>query len=85
MARKLEALEDLFEAGVAAEDGCLFPCLIELKIYRAPMLRKLPKYLPPSLQRLSISGCHPELHERYRKDGGSDRHKIAHIPNIQLL
>ncbi|KAI0514110.1 hypothetical protein KFK09_010144 [Dendrobium nobile] len=82
---RLEALEDLFEAGVAAEDGCLFPCLIELKIYRAPMLRELPKYLLPSLQRLSISGCHPELYERYRKDGGSDRHKIAHIPNIQLL
>ncbi|KAI0514059.1 hypothetical protein KFK09_010093 [Dendrobium nobile] len=49
----------------------------------APMLRELPK-LPPSLKRLSIWGCHPELEERYREDGGSDRHKIAHIPLILI-
>ncbi|KAI0514070.1 hypothetical protein KFK09_010104 [Dendrobium nobile] len=47
-----------------------------------PMLRELPK-LPPSLKRLEIWGrCHPELKERYKEDGGSDRHKIAHIPSI---
>ncbi|KAI0514117.1 hypothetical protein KFK09_010151 [Dendrobium nobile] len=79
----LEALEDWFEAGVAAEDGCFFPCLIQLFINDVHMLRELPN-LPPSLKRLTIWGCHPELYERYRKDGGSDRHKIAHIPNIYV-
>ncbi|KAL0904385.1 hypothetical protein M5K25_026483 [Dendrobium thyrsiflorum] len=48
-----------------------------------PMLRELPN-LPPSLKSLSIWGCHPELHERYRENGGSDRHKIAHIPRIHI-
>ncbi|KAI0514134.1 hypothetical protein KFK09_010168 [Dendrobium nobile] len=103
----LEALEDWFEAGVAAEDGCFFPCLtqlhisdvpmlrelpnllpslkrlIELKIWNVPMLRELPN-LPPSLKVLDISRCHPELHERYQKDRGYDRHKIAHIPDIRI-
>ncbi|XP_028550880.1 putative disease resistance protein RGA4 [Dendrobium catenatum] len=46
-------------------------------------LRELPK-LPPSLKHLSILGCHPDLFERYREDGGSDRHKIAHIPQIHI-
>ncbi|KAH0461874.1 hypothetical protein IEQ34_009449 [Dendrobium chrysotoxum] len=177
--RYLKALEDWFEAGVAAEDGCLFPCLIELVlincpklkelpslppklkfltigmmgwkalnfcsnsnpipletlkvsscqnitslsladeiarlaalrelqfvslkslqslpssleslsslqklyIYDVPMLRELPN-LPPSLKSLEIWGrCHPELNEHYREDGGSDRHKIAHIPDIYI-
>ncbi|XP_028549136.1 putative disease resistance protein RGA4 [Dendrobium catenatum] len=71
-----------------------------LLISNVPMLRELPKLppslrslyirkchpelpnLPPSLKFLSIRGCHPELKERYREDGGSDRHKIAHIPII---
>ncbi|KAH0463164.1 hypothetical protein IEQ34_007746 [Dendrobium chrysotoxum] len=48
-----------------------------------PMLRELP-YLPPSLEYLYIWGCQPELFERYREDGGSDRHKIAHIPHIHI-
>ncbi|PKU76948.1 Putative disease resistance protein RGA4 [Dendrobium catenatum] len=193
----LEVLEDWFEAGVAAEDGCLFPCLIQLKVRNCPKLKELPSLpsvlkilqiqstgttnnchlmlselyisdpsvllmeplrsiaslkklsisdndevvsfpneaeqwflnvrsslselkffrlksleslpssleslsslqvlqtgnvpmlrelpnLPPSLIKLIIEGCHPELKERYRKDGGSDRHKIAHIPNISI-
>ncbi|KAI0514127.1 hypothetical protein KFK09_010161 [Dendrobium nobile] len=80
---RLEALEDWFEAGVAAEDGCFFPCLIQLYINDVPMLRELPN-LPPSLKRLTIWGCHPELYERYGEDGGSDRHKIAHIPDISI-
>ncbi|KAL0927787.1 hypothetical protein M5K25_001997 [Dendrobium thyrsiflorum] len=46
-----------------------------------PMLRELPD-LPPSLKSLSIWRCHPQLKERYQEDGGSDRHKIAHIPHI---
>ncbi|KAI0514115.1 hypothetical protein KFK09_010149 [Dendrobium nobile] len=80
----LEALEDWFEAGVAAEDGCFFPCLINLFLFDVPMLRELPK-LSPSLKRLAIVGdFHPEVYERYRKDGGSDWHKIAHIPDIHI-
>ncbi|XP_020675144.2 putative disease resistance protein RGA4 [Dendrobium catenatum] len=55
--------------------------LQKLHISNVPLLRELPN-LPPSLKRLSIQSCHPELFERYRKDGGSDRHKIAHIPDI---
>ncbi|PKU59943.1 Putative disease resistance protein RGA4 [Dendrobium catenatum] len=47
------------------------------------MLRELPN-LPPSLEYLYVRGCHPELKERYREDGGSDRHKIAHIPHISI-
>ncbi|PKU61941.1 putative disease resistance RPP13-like protein 1 [Dendrobium catenatum] len=52
-----------------------------LHIEDVPMLRELPN-LPPSLERLIIRRCHPELKERYGEDGGSDRHKIAHIPDI---
>ncbi|KAH0435950.1 hypothetical protein IEQ34_026498 [Dendrobium chrysotoxum] len=47
------ALEDWFEAGVAAEDGCLFPCLIELNLIDCPKLKELP-YLPPKLKSLKI-------------------------------
>ncbi|KAH0461879.1 hypothetical protein IEQ34_009454 [Dendrobium chrysotoxum] len=52
-----------------------------LLINDVPMLRELPN-LPPSFKSLMISSCHLELFERYREDGGSDRHKIAHIPDI---
>ncbi|KAH0461095.1 hypothetical protein IEQ34_008670 [Dendrobium chrysotoxum] len=56
--------------------------LQELYINDVPKLRELPN-LPPSLESLTIWGeCHQELHERYREDGGSDRHKIARIPHI---
>ncbi|PKU65058.1 Putative disease resistance RPP13-like protein 1 [Dendrobium catenatum] len=48
---KLEALEDWFEAGVAAEDGCLFPCLIELYLRGCPKLKELPS-LPSKLKSL---------------------------------
>ncbi|KAH0452848.1 hypothetical protein IEQ34_017172 [Dendrobium chrysotoxum] len=57
--------------------------LQKLDIYYVPMLRELPN-LPPSLKSLEIWGCHPELKERYREDGGSDWHKIAHIPHIYI-
>ncbi|KAI0513991.1 hypothetical protein KFK09_010023 [Dendrobium nobile] len=55
--------------------------LEKLFIINVPMLRELPN-LPPSLKRLTLRSCHPELKERYREDGGSDWHKIAHIPHI---
>ncbi|KAL0928351.1 hypothetical protein M5K25_000228 [Dendrobium thyrsiflorum] len=56
----------------------------KLYIQNVPMLRELPN-LPPSLKTLIIWGeCHPELKERYREDGGSDRHKIAHIPHFNI-
>ncbi|KAL0928372.1 hypothetical protein M5K25_000248 [Dendrobium thyrsiflorum] len=58
--------------------------LQKLYIHNVRMLRELPN-LPPSLKSLIIWGeCHPELKERYREDGGSDRHKIAHIPHIDF-
>ncbi|KAH0463356.1 hypothetical protein IEQ34_007938 [Dendrobium chrysotoxum] len=57
--------------------------LQKLSIEKVPMLRELPN-LPPSLKTLSIRHCHSELKERYRKDGGSDWHKIAHIPGISI-
>ncbi|KAL0928345.1 hypothetical protein M5K25_000221 [Dendrobium thyrsiflorum] len=58
--------------------------LQHLFIKDVPMLRELPN-LPPSLKGLIFwDGCHPELYERYREDGGSDRHKIAHIPHIRI-
>ncbi|KAL0921643.1 hypothetical protein M5K25_008737 [Dendrobium thyrsiflorum] len=58
--------------------------LQKVYIMGVPMLRELPN-LPPSLESLTIRLCHSEFEERYREDGGSDRHKIAHIPHIQLL
>ncbi|XP_028549015.1 putative disease resistance protein RGA4 [Dendrobium catenatum] len=57
--------------------------LQNLHICDVPMLRELPN-LSPSLHSLYIKRCHPELKERYREDGGSDRHKIAHIPSIEI-
>ncbi|PKU60470.1 putative disease resistance protein RGA4 [Dendrobium catenatum] len=72
--KSLESLPSSFES---------LSSLQKLSIGRVPMLRELPN-LPPNLQHLSISGCHPELKEPYGKDGGSDRHKIAHIPNIHI-
>ncbi|KAI0496777.1 hypothetical protein KFK09_023101 [Dendrobium nobile] len=50
---KLEALEDWFEAGVAAEDGCLFPCLTDMRLYNCPKLKELPS-LPSELKSLVI-------------------------------
>ncbi|KAI0530479.1 hypothetical protein KFK09_000023 [Dendrobium nobile] len=71
--RSLESLPSFLES---------LSSLQNLVIQDVPMLRELPN-LPPSLKVLSIfGGCHPELKERYGEDGGSDRHKIAHIPNI---
>ncbi|KAL0920722.1 hypothetical protein M5K25_009884 [Dendrobium thyrsiflorum] len=54
------ALEDRFEAGVAAEDGCLFPCLIELDLYNCPKLKELPS-LPPKLKSLKIGIMRPDI------------------------
>ncbi|KAI0503710.1 hypothetical protein KFK09_014648 [Dendrobium nobile] len=50
---RLEALEDWFEAGVPAEDGFLFPCLIQLNLENCPKLKELPS-LPPKLEELCM-------------------------------
>ncbi|KAL0920715.1 hypothetical protein M5K25_009877 [Dendrobium thyrsiflorum] len=68
---------------------CMPSCLPSLSslqnlyIYRVPQLKELPD-LPPSLKSLSILYCHTDLKERYRKFVGSDWHKIAHIPYVNL-
>ncbi|KAH0454122.1 hypothetical protein IEQ34_016046 [Dendrobium chrysotoxum] len=50
---KLKALKDWFEAGVVAEDGGLFPCLIELVLRDCLILKELPS-LPHKLKTLEI-------------------------------
>ncbi|XP_028550857.1 putative disease resistance protein RGA3 [Dendrobium catenatum] len=68
------------------------PFLKTLTLYNMPKVKWLQskyngndKYRTfPLLKDLEIRKCHPELYERYREDGGSDRHKIAHIPNIHI-
>ncbi|PKU81834.1 putative disease resistance protein RGA1 [Dendrobium catenatum] len=70
--KSLQCLPSTFES---------FSSLQYLQLFDVPMLRELPN-LPPALKRLEIEGCHRELKERYGEDGGSDRHKIAHIPDI---
>ncbi|KAI0496745.1 hypothetical protein KFK09_023069 [Dendrobium nobile] len=73
--KSLESLPSSFES---------LSSLQSLYMSSVPMLRELPN-LPPSLEHLTISGeCHTELKERYREDGGSHRHKIAHIPHIYI-
>ncbi|KAI0519578.1 hypothetical protein KFK09_007029 [Dendrobium nobile] len=56
---------------------------LSLLAFGVPMLRELPN-LPPSLGRLTVWYCHPDLKKRYGEDGGSDRNKIAHIPRINI-
>ncbi|PKU86978.1 Putative disease resistance protein RGA3 [Dendrobium catenatum] len=51
--RGLIALEDWFEAGAAAEDGCLFPSLIELELENCPKLKELPSF-PSKLKKLKV-------------------------------
>ncbi|KAH0460369.1 hypothetical protein IEQ34_011032 [Dendrobium chrysotoxum] len=54
------ALEDWFEAGVAAEeDGFLFPCLIDLNLIDCPKLKELTP-LPPKLKSLKIGIMRPK-------------------------
>ncbi|KAI0503691.1 hypothetical protein KFK09_014628 [Dendrobium nobile] len=72
--KSLQSLPSTFESLSSLQD---------LFLWGVTMLRELPN-LPPSLERLEIVGCHPELKERYGEDGGSDRHKIAHIPHIRI-
>ncbi|XP_058107108.1 putative disease resistance protein RGA3 [Magnolia sinica] len=58
--------------------------LQQLEIWWCPELRSLPEELQhlTMLQKLNIWEC-PVLAERCR-EGGEDRYKIAHIPNIRL-
>ncbi|XP_028548366.1 disease resistance protein RGA2-like [Dendrobium catenatum] len=85
----LESLSSLqilsiYDVPMLRELPNLPPSLKSLTLWDVPMLRELPN-LPSSLERLAIWGeLHRELKERYREDGGSDRHKIAHIPEIYI-
>ncbi|KAH0463571.1 hypothetical protein IEQ34_008153 [Dendrobium chrysotoxum] len=81
----LSQLHFMFLASLESLPSCLesLSSIQKLCIRGVPMLRELPNF-PPNLERLTISGCHPELEERYGADGGSDRHKIAHIPHISI-
>ncbi|KAL0928765.1 hypothetical protein M5K25_000686 [Dendrobium thyrsiflorum] len=65
--------------------ACLvsLPSLQALMILLLPKLRELPD-LPSSLKDLLINNCHPELMQRYRMGEGSDWHKIAHIPGVNV-
>ncbi|KAH0449120.1 hypothetical protein IEQ34_022920 [Dendrobium chrysotoxum] len=51
--RLINMPQDWFEAEVAAKDGCLFPCLIELDLSGCPRLKEFPS-LPSKLKRLKI-------------------------------
>ncbi|PKU87563.1 putative disease resistance protein RGA3 [Dendrobium catenatum] len=77
---KVKLLESKFNGN---DKHHAFPCLIKLELWDVPMLQELPN-LPPSLEGLRIKYCHPELKKRYGEDGGPDRHKIAHIPEIYI-
>ncbi|KAH0452417.1 hypothetical protein IEQ34_019716 [Dendrobium chrysotoxum] len=50
---KRKKIKNWFEEGVAAEDGCLFPCLIELVLRGCSVLKELPS-LPSKIKTLEI-------------------------------
>ncbi|XP_073014309.1 disease resistance protein RGA2-like [Typha latifolia] len=54
-----------------------------LNIIGCKSLQSLP-VLPLNLKWLLVQNCHPALKDRYR-EGGPDRHTIAHIPDITIL
>uniref|UniRef100_A0A453JLR9 Disease resistance protein RGA4 n=1 Tax=Aegilops tauschii subsp. strangulata TaxID=200361 RepID=A0A453JLR9_AEGTS len=53
--------------------------LKELWLFGAGQLRSLP-YLPSSLKKLNITGCHPELEKEIITHGSPEWNKISHIP-----
>ena len=57
--------------------------LTELVIYDYPELTTLPEhiYSHEKLQKLYLCDC-PHLEQRYNKETGEDRAKIAHIPHV---
>ncbi|PKA60334.1 Putative disease resistance protein RGA1 [Apostasia shenzhenica] len=57
--------------------------LVVLDVCHTPELQRLPQ-LPSSLQKLMITYCHPELKERYQKNGGTNWFDIAHIPHVGI-
>jgi Leucine-rich repeat (LRR) protein len=61
-----------------------FPCLSKLYIENCPMLTSIEWiHNCKSLQVLRIEDC-PILLQRYNRDTGKDRAKIAHIPELRL-
>lgn len=58
--------------------------LEELDLSDAEQLQSLP-YLPSSLKRLIISGCHPDLKEKITEHGSPEWNKIAHIPDARIV
>ncbi|XP_073014259.1 disease resistance protein RGA2-like [Typha latifolia] len=58
-------------------------CLENLKVAECFELQSLPK-LPPSLRKLVLGNCPPELEERCLRDSGPDWSKIQHIRNVRI-
>ncbi|XP_072977085.1 disease resistance protein RGA2-like [Typha angustifolia] len=58
-------------------------CLENLKVAECFELQSLPK-LPPSLRKLVLGNCPPELEERCLRDSGPDWSKIQHIPKVRI-
>ncbi|XP_020584326.1 putative disease resistance protein RGA1 [Phalaenopsis equestris] len=57
--------------------------LLVLDVCHAPELRRLPQ-LPSSLQKVTVTYCHPELKEQYERNVGTDWQQIAHVPHAVI-
>jgi hypothetical protein len=57
--------------------------LEQLWLFDAAKLQSLP-YLPPSLKKLIVKGCHPELAKKITKHGSPEGNNISHIPDAVI-
>ncbi|KAL0920674.1 hypothetical protein M5K25_009831 [Dendrobium thyrsiflorum] len=80
---RLEALEDWFVAGVAVEDGFLFPSLIELVLKDCPQLKDLP-YLPSELKSLEIENI-GWMNLNFRSNSNSFPVEILEVSGCQNI